>query len=118
MLRQRPPAVAFFPPGVSPHVIPVLLPEPRDVLADQVEPAAARDAVYVTAHGLAGQLEQLVVREREGALDEPRDLEAPSPGLGGRHIAVVQHRPLGGEHLAGGKAIRHAGSLAVTPNAR
>src|SRR5438034_11341659 len=89
-----------------------------------VEPAPARDAVHVTAHGLPRQPEQLVVSEREGPLDEPRDLEGPGPGVGARDIAIVQHRPLGGEHLAGREPVRHAGrgcstsstSFAVTPN--
>ena len=65
-----------------------------------IEAAPRRDTVDVTVHGLARQREELVVRKSERLLDETGNHERPFRCVDGGDVAVVQHRPFGGDDLA------------------
>src|SRR5437016_8168756 len=56
-----------------------------------IEPAPGRDAMDVAEHGLARQGEQLLIRERERPLDEPRNLERPFRGIDHRYVRSEEH---------------------------
>jgi hypothetical protein len=79
-----------------------------DTLPAVVEQTPARDAVEIGGDLVAGQGQELGMREHEGGRDQASDAQVPGRGVEGGDVARVEHRPLEGQGLAGGKA---AGSL-------
>src|SRR4029077_20491403 len=67
---------------------------PVDAAEARVEAAPARDAVDVDRDLAAGQLLQLLPRQRQRLLDLAEDAEVPGRKIRARNRAGMQHRPL------------------------